>query len=105
MRQKLKGLLPINLTDDQVAAMTRIFKVLADPSRLRIISELTKGEEMSVSEIAKAVDMTSSAVSHHLSILEHLDFASNHREGKRVLYYLSDKCIYDILRRAKAHVS
>ena len=88
----------------EIQEITTIFKALADESRLRIILALTHRKKLCVSEIADLLGMSISSVSHHISKLEYLGFVEHQRIGKHVYHELSDKCIVDILRRAKTHV-
>ncbi len=104
MSFKEKRMKPIKLMDDDLVAMIKIFKALSDPSRLRIVSVLTGRERLSVSEISEVVDLSISSVSHHLAILQHLGFTSSERVGKQVYHYLSDDCIYEILKGTLKHV-
>jgi len=86
-------------------ALVRIFKALADQSRLRVIAILAENKKRSVSEIASELDMSISSVSHHLSILGNLGFVGRKRDGKQVYHSLDDQCVRDILKRAIEHVS
>lgn len=66
-----------------------IFGHLCDGTRLRILWLLCHSEEC-VSNIAKAVDMSAPAVSHHLKILRQADLITAKRIGKEIHYKLSD---------------
>jgi len=90
---------------DNLKALVRIFKALSDQSRLRIIAILAEDRKRNVSEIANALGMSISSVSHHLSILGNLGFAGKKRSGKQVYHSLDDQCVRDILKRAIEHVS
>jgi DNA-binding transcriptional ArsR family regulator len=94
----------LQLDEPEIHEITTIFKALADKSRLRIILVLTHRKKLCVSEIAELLGMSISSVSHHISKLEFLGFVEHQRIGKHVYHTLSDKCIVDILRRAKTHV-
>jgi DNA-binding transcriptional ArsR family regulator len=94
----------LDLDEPEIHEITTIFKALADESRLRIILTLTHREKLCVSDIANLLGMSISSVSHHISKLEYLGFVEHQRIGKHVYHTLSDKCIVDILRRAKTHV-
>lgn len=96
---------PIQLAQKELDQMTRIFKVLSDESRLKIISLLTRRQNIGVTEIASSLNMSVSGVSHQLSMLEHLGFVSREKIGRRVHHSIKDPCILDILRKAKEHVS
>jgi len=78
-------------------------QALATPSRVRILGRLRAGAA-SVTELADAVGMDPSAVSHQLRILRHLRFVVGRRDGRRVLYDLHDDHIAHLLDEAISHV-
>jgi DNA-binding transcriptional ArsR family regulator len=72
---------------DPVAA-ARFFRVLGDPTRLRIL-ELLEGGERSVGQIVAAVGQPQPRVSTHLACLRHCGFVIAERRGKEVIYRLA----------------
>ena len=96
---------PIVIQESELDDVVRIFKALADGTRVKIISLLTQQKSHCVSAIAKTLDLTISNVSHHLSKLEYLRFVKHTKVGKNVYYRLDDDCIRSILGRAKDHVA
>jgi len=58
----------------------------------------------SVNELAQAVEMESSAVSHQLRLLRHLGLVVGERRGRRVVYALHDSHVADLLDQAVFHV-
>lgn len=78
-------------------------QALATPSRVRILGRLQRGA-LSVNELADAVGMEPSAVSHQLRLLRHLGFVTGRREGRRVLYDLHDDHVAHLLEEAISHV-
>lgn len=68
-----------------VKKQSRIFKALADETRLRILS-LLRAREMCVCEIMIALDLTQPTASHHLRILESVELVEDLRKGKWVFY-------------------
>jgi ArsR family transcriptional regulator len=60
-------------------------KALADDTRQRIL-ELLLEDELCVSDIVDAFDMTQPSISHHLGILRQLDLVTSRKEGKQVFY-------------------
>jgi ArsR family transcriptional regulator len=76
------------MTDDMDAAdCSRRLKALADPERLRIVQCLRYGE-MSVGDIALALEAELANVSHHLGVLRHAGLVEDRRDGKYILYSL-----------------
>lgn len=78
-------------------------QALATPSRVRILGRLRAGPS-SVNELARAVGMEPSAVSHQLRLLRHLGFVVGRREGRRVVYVLHDDHVARLLEEAISHV-
>src|SRR5919109_547052 len=78
-------------------------QALATPSRLRILARLHTAPA-SVNEIAAAVGMEPSAVSHHLRLLRHLGLVIGHRDGRQVVYELYDDHVADLLEQVVSHV-
>ena len=94
------GALPQGRTLDD---LTQLFKALGDPSRVRIMFRLFAAEAC-VSEIAQAVPLSGSAVSHHLHILRMNGLVQRHRRGKRILYQMDDAHVRAILAQGCDHI-
>jgi DNA-binding transcriptional ArsR family regulator len=77
-------------------AAAEALQALATPSRLRILARLHDGAA-SVNELAAAVAMEPSAVSHQLRLLRHLGLVVGEREGRRVVYALHDDHVGELL--------
>jgi DNA-binding transcriptional ArsR family regulator len=78
-------------------------QALAAPSRVRILARLREAP-CSVNELAEAVGMEQSAVSHHLRLLRHLGLVVGEREGRRTIYELHDEHVGVLLAEAVYHV-
>ena len=91
------------LADKYVQPMAEIFKVLGDPTRIKIL-ELLSHEDMCVSNIAEMLDMTHSAISHQLRVLKQMDLVKNRRDGKTIFYALADDHIITILNQGLNHI-
>ena len=97
----------VNITlddDEELLKIITIFRVLSDPSRLKILGTLTSGDNLCVSEIADKLSMSISRVSHHLSMLDSLGFLKRSQSGKQVYYMIDDDCIIDVMMRVQDHV-
>lgn len=86
-----------------VGVVAETMQALATPSRLRILGRLHAGP-CSVNDLADAVGMESSAVSHQLRLLRHLGLVVGHRDGRRVVYDLYDDHVGELLDQAISHV-
>src|SRR3954451_15193138 len=78
-------------------------QALSAPSRLRILARLHTGPA-SVNDIAAAVGMESSAVSHQLRLLRHLGLVTGRRDGRQVVYELYDDHVAELLEQVVSHV-
>jgi DNA-binding transcriptional ArsR family regulator len=85
------------------AAVADTMQALATPSRVRILGHL-RGGPASVGELARAVGMEPSAVSHQLRVLRHLRFVVGRRDGRRIVYDLHDDHVAHLLDEAVGHV-
>jgi ArsR family transcriptional regulator len=72
-----------------VEKQSRIFKALADETRLRILN-LLRAREMCVCEIMIALGLTQPTASHHLRILESAELVEDLRKGKWVFYKIAN---------------
>jgi DNA-binding transcriptional ArsR family regulator len=84
-------------------AAAESLQALATPSRLRILARL-HGGPATVTELAAAVRMEPSAVSHQLRLLRHLQLVVGRRDGRHVVYALYDEHVGELLAEAVAHV-
>ena len=64
-------------------------KALGDPTRLRIAAALRLGEELCVCDLAWITELSQNLVSHHLRVLRTADLAASRRNGKLVMYRLT----------------
>ena len=83
--------------------VAEVMHALATPSRLRILGRLRTGP-CSGGELAEAVGMEQSAVSHQLRILRHLRLVVGERVGRRVVYALHDSHVAVLLDEATHHI-
>ena len=80
-----------------------LFMVLGDATRIRILCVLYNGE-LCVNDIADALGMTTSAISHQLRTLKQSRLVKFRREGKTIFYALDDDHIFSILRQGMEHI-
>jgi len=88
---------------DTARAVAECMQVLSTPSRIQILGRLKEGA-CSVGELADAIDMERSAVSHQLRSLRHLGFVIGERHGKQIIYALHDSHVAELLDQSVFHV-
>ena len=93
-----------NMPDNnEIEALSAFFKMMGDPTRIRMMCVMAQGE-MCVQDIASALDMTKSAISHQLSGLKENKIVKSRREGKNVFYSIDDDHVHTVLNIAMTHV-
>ncbi len=90
---------------DEVVAeqLAQVFRALADPTRVRMVSALVEAE-LCVGDLAATLGMSVSAVSHQLRLLRELRVVRKRREGKHIYYALADDHVRDLFERGLEHV-
>ena len=94
---------PAELDTGFAQAVAETMQALATPSRLRILGRLHAGP-CPVNELATAIGMEPSAVSHQLRMLRHLGLVVGRRDGRQVVYDLYDDHVGELLDQAISHV-
>lgn len=83
--------------------LSELFKVFGDSTRIRILFVLFEAE-VCVCDLANALNMTQSAISHQLRILKANKLVKSRREGKSVFYSLSDDHVRTIIAMGLEHI-
>jgi len=91
--------------DDLVDELAEVFGLLSDPNRLRLLASLLEGGELCVCDLAAAVDMGQSAVSHALRLLRAHRVVKVRRAGRMAYYSLIDGHIRLLLDIALEHLA
>ncbi|MBR4530776.1 MAG: helix-turn-helix transcriptional regulator [Lachnospiraceae bacterium] len=89
--------------EDEIADLAELFKVFGDSTRMRILFALFD-TEICVCDLAEALSMTQSAVSHQLRILKQAHLVGNRREGKSIFYFLADDHVRTIIGQGREHI-
>jgi DNA-binding transcriptional ArsR family regulator len=83
----------LELSDHDVVALSTVFGLLGDPTRVRILLLLCRGE-MNVSKLCDVLKIPQPTVSHHLGLLRRGGLLQTRREGKSIHYALDGKLEY-----------
>lgn len=86
-----------------ITNVAKIFKALADETRLKIAYALTIEEELCVCDVSEIIDSSTATASHHLRYLRDLSLAKSERKGKLVYYSLADHHVNQLVKIAYEH--
>ena len=87
----------------EMEAAAELFKVFGDSTRIRILFVLFEAE-VCVCDLAKALNMTQSAISHQLRILKQNKLVKSRRDGKSIFYSLADEHVRTIIDQGREHI-
>ncbi|HEY7158301.1 MAG TPA: metalloregulator ArsR/SmtB family transcription factor [Gemmataceae bacterium] len=90
---------PIRVSGETLARMTAVFKLLADPSRLKIVLALAQDGELHVSALCDMLDQSQPAVSHHLTLMRMVGLVGFRRDGKHNYYHLASGHMRDLFEQ------
>ena len=82
--------------------LAKYFKVLAEPTRVRVLELLGDGGELSVSQLIEALGQSQSKVSNHLACLRWCGFVSTRREHRVVYYRVADERVLQVVALGRA---
>lgn len=91
------------VADEAVQDMAAMFKMMADPTRLKLINALMLSE-MCVCDLTELMGMSQSAVSHQLAALRKSRLIKSRRDGKQIYYSLDDEHISLLFNQCLIHV-
>lgn len=88
------------MSNEQAVLVESLFEILANDTRLRLLHEIARHDEVCVSDLAKALEMRLQAISNQLQRLVDRSIVVGRREGNNVYYRIIDQCIVILLERA-----
>ena len=95
---------PEGLPDEELLYdLADLFKVFGDTTRIKMLYALM-GQELCVADLAELIGATQSAVSHQLRTLKQARLVKFQRDGKNVIYSLSDDHVYTMLAQGMTHI-
>ena len=89
--------------ETELDSLAELFKVFGDPTRIRILFVLFE-TEVCVCDLARALNMTQSAVSHQLRILKQSRLVKNRRVGRSMFYSLADDHVRTMIAQGREHI-
>ena len=102
-RRKVRRAQRAMKSDEAVMALAETFKLLGDPTRVRIAFALAR-EELCVGDLANLLGVSQSVVSHSLRALRQMKLVRFRKDGKIAYYALDDEHIARLLEEGFRHV-
>ena len=91
------------LPEDLLTDIVETFRMLSDPTRAQLVYLLTR-QEYSVNELNEFVQVSASAVSHHLAKLRAVRLVQTRREGNQIFYSIDDRHVAALKAEALSHL-
>jgi len=98
----LKEQLP---SDEVLRELTRLFGLLADPTRLRIITALTSGEELCACDLSHVVGISLAATSQQLRALREAGIVAHRNDGRMAYYRLRNGLLAGLVAQMRAQLA
>lgn len=89
---------------DEAGRLAELFKLLADPTRARLLHALLEGGELCVCDLAETIAVPESTVSHALRLLRTAGIVRNRRAGRMIYYALDDDHVRLLLDLSLQHL-
>jgi DNA-binding transcriptional ArsR family regulator len=87
------------MTPGQACGLEALFEVLANDTRLRLLHEIVRQEEVCTTDLAALLEMKPQAISNQLQRLQDKGILAGRRSGNNVFYRIVDQCIVVLLER------
>lgn len=98
------GIAPECMPDEELLyELADLFKVFGDTTRIKILYALME-QDLCVADLAEIIGASQSAVSHQLRTLKQARLVKFQRDGKNVIYSLSDEHVYTVLAQGMTHI-
>lgn len=94
----------MNHSNDIILEISKIFKLLGDETRTRILLLLKNKQELNVTAISEMINLEQSAISHQLKVLKQNHLVKSRKEGKMVYYSLDDSHVFKLLSMTEDHI-
>ena len=88
--------------DEVVSDASEVFKALANPTRIRIMHALSH-DELCVGDLARALGLSMSALSHQLGLLRRMKLVAARDEGRQTFYRVVDHLVGDLVHDCLSH--
>ena len=103
--QRVESVADQLLAVDEAIDLAEMFRLLGDPTRVRILFALLEADELCVCDIAAVVDTTETKVSQAMRLLRSAGVVRNRRDGRNVFYRLDDAHVRMLLDLSREHLA
>ena len=103
--QRVESVADQLLAVDEAVDLAEMFRLLGDPTRVRILFALLEAGELCVCDIAAVVDTTETKVSQAMRLLRSAGVVRNRRDGRNVFYRLDDAHVRMLLDLSREHLA
>ncbi len=103
-QKKVKAVSKLMPKETEVDKTAETFKILGDPTRLKLVLSLAK-EELCVCDLSALIGVSVSAISHQLRLLRNMRIVKNRKDGKMVYYSIDDSHIENIISESLVHIN
>ena len=93
----------VGLKESDLYILTEFFKVLGNPTRIRILLLLME-QDAHVRDLAERLGMTQSAVSHQLNLLKSNKLVRRRKDGKMIFYALVDEHVRMVIEKGTEYI-
>ncbi|BAU28395.1 cadmium-sensing regulator CadC [Aneurinibacillus soli] len=90
------------IEEHETLDIVKVFKALADDTRLKVAYALCQEEELCVCDVSNIIGSSTATASHHLRLLRNMGLATYRKEGKLVFYSLHDEHLKQLITLAFA---
>lgn len=90
---------------DEARDLAELFRLLGDPTRVRILYALLDAEELCVCDVAVVVGTSETKVSQAMRLLRSAGVVRNRRDGRNVFYRLDDLHVELLLGLTREHLA
>ena len=101
---KVAAAIDRSIDPDEVARITELFRLLGDPTRVRLLYALVEVGELCVCDLAAVVGVPETSVSHALRLLRTAGIVRTRRAGRMVFYSLTDAHVRVLLDVSAEHL-
>lgn len=95
----------VQISIDEATELAEGFKLLGEPTRVRILYALLEHGEMNVGDLARTVDTAETTVSHAMRLLRTAAIVRNRRDGRSIYYRLDDDHVRQLLDLSREHLA